>query len=181
MAKRCTDQKAAIQTLKKYNKECYTALTEQVFGTILRTRSAMADVYCAVDSKEFNEGIAASKCIVDNVLDAVKEAERKMIVQAQVIIDSNIPDEKLRMRRACCAVLGAKGLVLGAIKPKCSAHEKALTDYIDSYTSEAFSLICQEPDKLECGKLEPLKTEGVTPRYQFFLNPTIELVKTLDH
>lgn len=179
--KKCAEQTEAIKTLKKYNKECYSSLTQQVFSAILRTRQEMAENYCKPGSKEFADAVQASKCIHDNALDQVKDAERQMVLQAQVIHDMNIPADDLRMRRACCAVINSKKLFLDATKSKCSAYEKAYNDYVDSYTSEAFSLICSAPEKLDCAKLDALKTDGVTPKHTFFLNPTLKLVKTLDH
>lgn len=180
-AARCNEQKEAIKTLKLYNNECFTALTKQVVSTILRTRQQMIDEVCAKDSKQFSEAVVSTKCIADNAIPEVKDAERKMILGAQAIYDMNIADDTLRMRRACCAVLDAKNLFLNAAKAKCPAHEKMYSDYVDSYTSEAFGLICSSPDKLECAKLEPLKLDGISPKHNFFLNPTIKLVKTLDH
>lgn len=180
--KRCQEMNDAIKTLRKYNKECYSALTQQVLSAILRTRSQMNDVRCKEPSTtEFKEALEAAKCIAEQSIEKVQEAEKKTILSLQVILDSNIPDEKLRVRRSCCAVLDAKKFFLAGTKDKCSAHEKIYAEYVDSYTSEAMGLICPEADKLECDKLEVIKTEGVEPKSKFFLNPMVKLVKTLDH
>lgn len=177
--RRCTEMTEAIKTLRKYNKECFSSLTQQVFSAILRTRGQMIEAHCA--EGQTKEAFEAMKCVRDEAFESVKQAERKTIVGAQVILDANIQDEKLRTKRACCAVLAGKKLFLNATKEKCSKYEKHYVDYVDSYTSEAMGLICPEADKLGCEQLEPLKLEGVEPRNSFFLNPTIKLVKTLDH
>lgn len=178
---RCKEMTEAIKTLRKYNKDCYTSLTQQVMSATLRTRSQMNEKYCAPDSAEFKEAVEASKCIVDNALDKVKEAEKQSIVVPQAVFDANISDNKLRTRRSCCSVLAIEKLFLEATKDKCSKHEKLYTDYVKSYTSDSMGLICPDQDKLDCGSLEALKTEGVAPKTKFFLNPTVKLVKTLDH
>lgn len=182
MKKRCGEMEEAIKQLKKYNSACYSSLTQQVFSAILRTRSAMNEARCKdTESKEFKEVVEASKCANDNALESIREAERKTILSSQVLYDANIPDEKLRLKRACCAVLGSKTLFMDAIKAKCSKYETIYAEYVDSYTSEAMSLICPAEDKLECNKLEPLKLEGVATKSKFFLLPMLKLVKTLDH
>lgn len=179
LAKRCTEMENAIKQLKRYNHFCFTSLTQQVFSAILRSRQAFNELQCK-EPKSNEEAIKAQKCLVDNAMSQVQEAERKMIVNSQVILDSNIADNKLRMRRTCCSVIQGKKLFMDATKEKCSAHEKLYSDYVDSYTSEAFSLTCEAPEKLECDKLEALKVEGVQGRYKFFLNPVLMLAKTLD-
>lgn len=179
--KRCTEMQDAIKTLRKYNKECVTSLTQQVLSAILRTRSQMNELSCKPDSAEFKEAVAGSKCIQENSLEAVKAAERKTILGSQVLYDADIKDEKERVRRACCAVLDSKTFFLEATKDKCSKHSKLYSDYVESYTSEAMGLICPDADKLECNKLSALKTEGVALKSKFFLSPMIKLVKTLDH
>lgn len=179
LAKRCAEMSEAIKQLKKYNKECYSSLTQQVMSAILRTRSQMNEDACKPERQA--DAFAATKCIAENAYEKVKAAERSIVLTSQVVLDSNIADEKLRLRRSCCAVQVGKTLFLDAIKEKCSAHEKMYTDYVDSYTSEAMGLICPEPEKLECDKLEALKIEGVQPKSTFFLNPLLKLVKSLDH
>lgn len=181
LASRCTEMAEAIKTLRKYNKECYSSLTQQVFSAILRTRSQMNQARCVAGTPEAAEAIAGTKCIKENALAQVQEAEKKTILASEVLFDSNIADDKLRTRRSCCAVLQGKKLFIEATKDKCSKYEKLYTEYVDSYTSEAMGLICPEADKLECDKLEPLKLEGVQPKFKFFLNPMLKLVKTLDH
>lgn len=181
LAARCVEMAEAIKVLRKYNKECYSSLTQQVFSAILRTRSQMNTGRCAPGTPEAAEAIAGTKCIKENALESVKEAERKTVLTTQVLFDANIADDKFRMRRACCNVLANKVLFLDATKEKCGKYEKLYAEYVDSYTSEAMGLICPEADKLECDKLEPLKIDGVTPKYKFFINPMLKLVKTLDH
>lgn len=179
--KRCEVMADAIKTLRKYNKECYSSLTQQVFSAMLRTRSQMNEGRCKAGTPEAKETIDSTKCLVDNALEAVKDAETKTILNSQVLFDANIPDDKLRTRRACCAVIASKTLFLDATKAKCSAYTKVYSEYVDSYTSEAMGLICPEADKLECDKLEVLKTDGVAPKNKSFLNPMLRLVKSLDH
>lgn len=179
--KRCEEMSDAIKTLRKYNKECYSSLTQQVFSAILRTRSQMNEAHCKPGSPEIKETYEASKCVQENSFDALKDTEKKVILLSQVIFDANIPDDKLRTRRACCAVISSKDAFMGAIKEKCAKHEKIYSDYVDSYTSEAMGLICPEADKLECNKLEAIKTDGVEPKTRSFLVPMLRLVKTLDH
>jgi len=179
--KRCQEMNDAVKLLRKYNKECYTSLTQQVFSAILRTRSQMNEARCKPDTPEFKETWESTKCIQENALESARSAERKTILSTQVLNDANISDEKLRVRRACCNVLDSKTFFLDATKTNCSKYEKVYSEYVDSYTSEAMGLICPEADKLDCGKLEPLKLEGVELKYKFFLNPMLKLVKTLDH
>lgn len=180
-AARCAEMSEAIKTLRKYNKECYSSLTQQVFSAILRTRSQMNQARCVAGTPEAAEAIAGTKCIKENAMAQVQEAERKTILASQVLFEANIPDDKLRTRRACCSVIEGKKLFLEATKEKCSKYEKLYSEYVDSYTSEAMGLICPDADKLECDKLEPLKLEGVQTKSKFFLNPMLKLVKTLDH
>lgn len=177
--KRCQEMSDATKQLKKYNKECYSSLTQQVFSAILRTRSQMNEEVCKPEKSA--EPLAASKCIAENALDKVKEAEKAIVLMSQVVLDSNITDEKLRLRRSCCAVQAGKTRFLEATKEKCAKHEKTYADYVDSYTSEAMGLICPDTEKLECDKLEVLKIEGVQIKSTFFLNPLLKLVKSLDH
>lgn len=179
LTKRCQEMSDAIKQLKKYNKECYSSLTQQVFSAILRTRSQMNEDVCK--SERAAEALAASKCIAENAFDKVKEAEKAIILMSQVVLDSNIADEKLRLRRSCCAVHAGKIKFMEAIKDKCQKHDKIYNEYVDSYTSEAMGLICPDTEKLECDKLEVLKLDGVQPKSTFFLNPLLKLVKTLDH
>lgn len=176
--KRCTEMGEAIKMLKKYNRDCFSSLTQQVFKAILNSRQELNEKYCKPE--HFDEALKASKCIVDNSLAQVQEAERKTILGSQVLVDANIADNKLRTRRACCAVLGSKNHFLNATKDKCSAYQSIYSDYVDSYTNEAFGLACPEQAKLECEKLEAIKTDGVEPKSKFFLNPMLKLVKTLD-
>lgn len=177
--KRCVEMTDAITTLKRYKRDCYSSLTQQVFNALLGSRQELNDKYCKTD--ESTKALAASKCIVENALTKVQDAERKTILASQVLVDANIPDEKLRTRRACCAVLGSKKLFIEATKEKCPEYQGIYTDYVDSYTSAAFGLICEEPSKLKCEELESLKIDGVEPKSKFFLNPILKLVKTLDH
>lgn len=177
--KRCQEMADAVKMLKKYNKECYSSLTQQVFSAIMRTRSQMNEARCAAGSDSFKEAVESTKCIQENALEAVKDAEKKTILASQVIFDANISDEKLRLRRSCCAVLDSKTFFMDAVKTKCSKYEKVYSDYVDSYTSESMSLIC--PEKLDCKELEPLKLEGVEVKSKFFLTPMLKLVKSLDH
>lgn len=167
--------------LRKYNKECYSALTQQVFSAILRTRSQFNEAKCAVGTPEHNEAFEAVKCMKDNSLEKATEAEKKAVLGSELLLDANIGDEKLRLRHACCQVLESRRYFMDATKDKCSKYEKVYSDYIDSYTSEAMSLICPDSDKLECSKLTPLKLDGVTPKNKFFLTPMLKVVKTLDH
>lgn len=179
--KRCAEMDDAIKSLKRYNKECYTTLTQQVFSALLRTRSLMNEQRCAPDSDLAKEAVEASKCIAENALEEARGAERKIILSSQVIDEANITDEKLRMRRSCCAVLQAKSYFLDAVKPKCSKYEKVYSEYVESYTSESMGLICEDADKLKCSELEPLKLEGVEVKSKFFLVPMLKLIKSLDH
>lgn len=171
----------AIKTLRRYNKDCYSSLTQQVFSAILGSRAKMNEQYCKPDSEESKKAIEANKCISEEALSATQEAEKKTILASQVLLDKNIPDDKLRMRASCCGVIASKSYFIEATKAKCAKHEKVYTDYVDSYTSEAMGLICPEADKLECDKLEPLKLEGVQTKTKFFLGPMLKLVKSLDH
>jgi hypothetical protein len=181
-AKRCAEMTDAIKTLRKYNNQCYTALTQQVLSAILRTRSEFNDKYCKDQTSDaFKQGLDAGKCAAEQALDKVKEAEKKIIVSFQTLHEANISDDKVRVRRACCAVPEAKKHFLAATKDKCSAHEKLYSEYVDSYTEEAMGLICPSSDKLECDKLEAIKTDGVEPKTKFFLTPMVKLIKTLDH
>lgn len=178
-SKRCDAMADAIKQLKKYNKECFSSLTQQVFSAVLRTRSQLNEDICK--SERATEAVAANKCIMENAFEKVKEAEKSIVLISQVVLDANIADEKLRLRRSCCAVQAGKTTFMAAIKDKCSKHEKIYAEYVDSYTSEAMGLICPEADKLECDKLEPLKIESVQPKSVNFLNPLLKLVKSLDH
>ena len=180
--KRCTEMTEAIKTLRKYNKECFSSLTQQVLSAILRTRSQMTEARCSdPNSAQYKEGLEAVKCIAEKSLETARVAERKTILALQVLYDKNIDNEKLRVRHSCCAVLDAKKFFLEGTKDKCSHYEKIYAEYVDSYTSEAMGLICPEADKLDCGSLEQFKTEGVELKNKFFLNPMVKLVKTLDH
>lgn len=180
--KRCGEMSEAIKTLRKYNKECYSSLTQQVLSAILRTRSQFNEARCTdPTSADFISGTEASKCAVDEALANVKEAEKKTILSFQVLHEASIPDDKLRVRRTCCAVLEAKKFFLDATREKCAKHEKVYADYVDSYTSEAMGLICPDAEKLDCAKLETIKIDGVTPKSKFFLTPMVKLIKTLDH
>lgn len=181
LATRCQQATEAIKTLRKYNKECFSSLTQQVFSAILRTRSQMNQGRCAAGTPEAAETVAGTKCLKENAFESVKGAELRAITNAQALYDANIPDDKLRTRRACCIVLSSRKDFIDAAKEKCSKYEKLYTEYIDSYTSEAMGLICPDAEKLECDKLEPLKTVAVQIRYKFFLNPFLKIVKTLDH
>lgn len=181
-AKRCTEMTEAIKMLRKYNKECYSSLTQQVLSALLRTRSQMTETRCKdPNSAEFKESVEASKCIAEQALSIAQTAEKRVILTLQALYDANIPDDKLRTRHACCAINNSKKAFLGAIKTKCAMHEKLYAEYFDSYTSEAMGLICPEADKLECNTLEPIKIDGLALKSKFFLNPMIKLVKTLDH
>lgn len=180
--KRCAEQADAIKTLRKYNNQCYTSLTQQVLSAVLRTRNEFNVLRCKdTASPEFKDSLAAAKCAAEQAVDKIKLAENKTIVAFQVLHEATIADDKLRVRRTCCAVLDAKKFFLEATKEKCSAHEKVYSDYVDSYTDEAMGLICPAADKLDCDKLEAIKTEGVEPKTKFFLTPMVKLVKTLDH
>lgn len=180
-SKRCEEMSSAIKTLKKYNRDCFSSLTQQVFSAILRTRAAMNEIHCKADSAESKEALASMKCLKENALEGVKEAEKKTILFSQVVHDSNISDEKLRLRYACCGVISGKQSFMGALNEKCSKYQKIYSDYVDSYTSEAMSLICPDAAKLDCAKLDPPKIENVTPASKFFLTPMLKLVKSLDH
>lgn len=180
--KRCSEMSEAIKTLRKYNKECYSSLTQQVFSAMLRTRNEFNEKRCKDPSSDsYKEGLEALKCIATEVMEPVREAEKKIIVHMQVLFDANIADEKLRLRRACCNVIESRKIFVEATKPKCAKSEAVYGDYVDSYTSEAMSLICPATDTLDCGKLEALKTESVEPKSKSYLNPILKLVKTLDH
>lgn len=180
-ASRCQEMSEAIKTLRKYNKECYSSLTQQVFSAILRTRSQMNEARCAAGTPEAAEALAGTKCIKENALAGVQEAERKAVLGSQVLLDANISDDKLRTRRACCNVFKSKQDFVDATKEKCGKYEKLYSEYVDSYTSEAMGLICPDTDKLDCDKLEPFKLEGVQLKYKFFLSPMLKITKTLDH
>lgn len=179
LTKRCSEMTDALKQLKKYNKECYSSLTQQVFSAILRTRSQFNEDTCKPEKSA--EALGSLKCIQEHAHDKVKEAEKTIVLMSQVVLDSNIADEKLRLRRACCAVQESKAKFMKAMEEKCSSHNQIYSGYVDSYTSEAMGLICPDADKLECDKLEALKIEGVQPKSTFFLNPLLKLVKTLDH
>jgi len=180
--KRCAEMSDAIKTLRKYNNQCFTSLTQQVLSATLRTRSEFNDLRCKDQSSaEFKAGVEAAKCAATEANENIKVAETKIIVGFETLYDANISDDKLRVRRACCAVLDAKKFFLAATKDKCSKHEKIYADYVDSYTEEAMGLICPAVDKLECDKLETIKTEGVKPKTKSFMTPMVKLVKTLDH
>lgn len=180
LTKACERSKEAIKVLRKYNKECYTALTQQVLSAVLRTRSQRIDSVCAADSAENKEELEAIKC-TGEYKDALNEIEKNAIKNFQAIGDANIADEKLRIRRTCCVVHETGKKYINATKEKCSKYTKAYTDYYDSYTSEAMGLVCPEESKLECDKLEVLKTDGVTPKTKFYLVPLMKLVQTIDH
>lgn len=180
--RRCAEMSDAIKMLRKYNKECYSSLTQQVLSAILRTRAAFNEARCKdPNSAEFKEGLEAVKCIAEKSLESARREELNTVLSFQVLHELNLPDDKLRTRRACCAVLDAKKYFVNGTKDKCSAYEKIYADYVDSYTSEAMGLICPDADKLECDKLEPLKIQGVANKSKFFLSPMMKLVKTLDH
>lgn len=171
----------AIKTLRKYNKECYTSLTQQVLSAVLRTRSQMNENNCKPDTPEAKFALDGIKCINDQIKDKVADAEKRITLGFQVLHEANIPDDKLRVRRACCGVQDAKKLFLDSTKEKCDKYEKLYTDYVESFTSEAMGLICPEQEKLDCSKLEPIKTDGVQAKSKIFLTPMVKLVKTLDH
>lgn len=180
--KRCTEMNDAVKTLRKYNKECYSALTQQVLSAILRTRQEFNDLRCKdPNSEEFKTALEAAKCVATEASDKTREAETKTIMAFQMLTDTTISDEKLRVRRTCCSVIDSKKFFLEATKEKCAKHEKVYADYVDSYTSEAMGLICPSADTLDCAKLEALKIDGVTPKTKFFLTPMVKLIKTLDH
>lgn len=180
--KRCTEMADAIKTLRKYNNQCFTSLTQQVLSATLRTRSEFNNVHCKDPTNtDFKEGVEAAKCAAEQALEKIKVAEKKIIVSFQVLHEATISDDKLRVRRACCSVLDAKKFFLAATSEKCAKHEKVYANYVNSYTEEAMGLICPAADKLECDKLEVVKTEGVEPKSKFFLTPMVKLVKTLDH
>lgn len=180
--KRCTESSEAIKTMRKYNKECYSSLTQQVLSAVLRTRSQFNDARCKdPQSAEYKDSLEAAKCAAENAIESIRDAERKAILTFQVLHESPISDEKLRVRRACCAVLESKKLFLDATKEKCAKHSKAYSDYVDSYTDEAMGLICPEESKLECSGMEAIKIDGATAKSKFFLTPMIKLIKTLDH
>ena len=179
--KRCAEMGEAIKTLRKYNKECFSSLTQQVLSAILRTRAQFNELYCKDSAPEYKLGLEAAKCTAEQAFEKAKDAEKKIVVMFQSIVDANIPEDKMRTRRACCSVIEAKRLFLEGIKEKCSKYEKTFSEYEDSYTSEAMGLICVEPEKLDCKSLEALKTEGVEPKTKFFLAPMVKLIKTLDH
>lgn len=180
--KRCAEMTDAIKTLRKYNNQCYTSLTQQVLSAILRTRSEFNDLRCKDQSTDaFKDSLAGAKCAATDALEKIKEAENKIIVSFQTVHEASISDDKLRVRRACCAVMDAKKYFLTATKEKCAKHEKIYSDYVDSYTEEAMGLICPSSDKLDCDKLEAIKTDGVQPKTKFFLTPMVKLIKTLDH
>lgn len=180
--KRCTEMFDAIKTLRKYNKECNSALTQQVFSAVLRTRYQFNEPRCKdPESADFKDSLEASKCAAENAIDAIRATEKKAVLQFQALYDSNIPDEKLRVRRTCCAVMEAKKGFVDSTIEKCPKHTKVYSDYVNSYTDEAMGLICPEESKLDCTGLEPIKTDGVVAKSQFFWTPLIKLVKTLDH
>lgn len=179
--RRCEEMAAAIKLLRKYNKDCYSSLTQQVFSAMLGSRAKTNELYCKPNSDESTKAIEANKCVQEQAFAAVEDAEKRIILSSQVLLDKNIADDKLRMRNACCAVLQSKTYFIDATKTKCAKHESVYNDYVDSYTNEAMGLICPEADKLECDKLEPLKLDGVAPKSKFFLGPMLKLVKTLDH
>lgn len=181
MPKRCADMAAAIKTLRRYNSECYSGLTQQVFSAILRTRDAMNKANCEPNSEPMKLVVEAMKCIQDEALESVRDAEKKTILASQVLHEANIEDAKMRMRRSCCAVVQSRNYFIDATKAKCGKFEKVYTSYVDSYTEEAFGLICESPEKLKCSELEQLKLDGVAPKSTFFLNPMLKLVKSLDH
>lgn len=81
---------------------------------------------------------------------------------------------------ACCGVIQSKQLFMEATKEKCAKYEKTYSEYVDSYMSEAMSLICPAPEQLECDKLEVLKLEGQEPKSKFFLTPVLKVVRSLD-
>lgn len=179
--KRCKDAAEALKTLRKYNKECFSSLTQQVLSAILRTRAAFNEQKCAVGTPEFAEANEAIRCMAENSLDKAIVAEKKAVAGSEVLLEANISDEKLRLRHSCCQVIATRKMFLDVTKEKCSKYEKVYSDYADSYTSEAMSLICPEADKLECDKLEGLKIDGVEPKNKFFMTPMLKVVKTLDH
>jgi len=180
--KRCQEMSDAVKVLRKYNKECYSSLTQQVLSAMLRTRSQMNEERCKdPNSEAFKEGLEGVKCVAENAVEKVREAEKKIVLSFQVLHEASIPDDKLRVRRSCCAVQDSKRLFLEATKEKCSKHEALYNQYVESFSSEAMGLICPELDKLECSKLEPIKTDGVEIKSKFFLTPMVKLVKTLDH
>lgn len=180
--KRCAEMTEAIKTLRKYNNQCYTSLTQQILSAILRTRTQFNDMSCKDPaSSEFKNSLEAAKCASEKSINEIREAEKKTIVAFQVLHGAAITDDKLSVRRACCAVLESKKLFIGATKEKCAKYEKNYSDYVDSYTDEAMGLICPVSDKLECDKLETIKSDGVVPNFKFFLTPMVKLVKTLDH
>lgn len=180
--KRCGEMSEAIKTLRKYNKECYSSLTQQVFSAMLRTRNEFTDKRCKDPASDsYKQGFEALKCIATEAIEPTREAEKKIILGMQVLYDANIADEKLRIRRACCNVIDAKKIFVDASKSKCAKHEPVYGDYVDSYTQEAMGLICPATETLDCAKLEALKLDGVEPKYKSYLNPILKLVKTLDH
>lgn len=180
--RRCGEMAEAIKTLRKYNKECHTSLTQQVISAVLRTRSQFNEARCKdPQSAEFKESLEAAKCAAENALKTVNDAEVKTILTFQVLHDANVADEKLRVRRTCCAVLEAKKFFLMGTAEKCANYSKTYAEYVDSYTNEAMSLICPEDSKLMCQELEQIKIDGVTAKSKFFMTPMIKLIKTLDH
>lgn len=181
-SKKCGEMNDAIKTLRRYNKECNSALTQQVFSAILRTRSQMIEKYCSKpSSQESKDLVVAINCVANDAFDEVTAAEKKTVVTMEALFDKNIQDEKLRVRGACCNVLSSKNNFIDATKAKCDKHKKFYDEYYESYTSEAMGLICPEADKLDCDKLETIKTDGLKPKAKFFIAPSLHLVKTLDH
>lgn len=179
-AKSCLQSSDALKTLRKYNKQCNSALTQQVFSAVLRTRTKMMESVCKADTPENHAAVEASKCASKNG-QIFKEIETKLIADLYAVLESTISDDKERLYRACCLVNGSERKFLDVGKEKCREQQKVFADYMDSYTAEAMALVCPQGKELDCDKYAPLKSDPSTKRSLFYLLPLMKLVKSLDH
>lgn len=179
-SKSCEVAFDALKIMKKYNKECAANLTKQFMGAILNTRTKYLDSCCVRDSPDNKANIATSKCAHDHS-EPFKKLEEKYIRKLNGIYDANLADSKDRIRHTCCATEQIKKDFLAAAKENCPDHEKTIESYIDSYISEALSLVCPSKEKLDCDNLESLKIDQSAPlKSAFYLKPVKLILNTLD-
>lgn len=180
LVKYCDRAKDAVKTLKKYNKQCISNLTQQVVSAILRTRTQNIESICKPDSAEFKEIVEANNCTVDNA-DLANGIELKFLRDLWALIDADFKDTKEFLHRTCCLINEQQTKLVGVAKEKCPQYVKSFTEYVESYSSEAMGLVCPEAKSLECNKYEPLKTdESAKLKSSFYLLPIVKAVNKLD-
>lgn len=178
MLKYCNRANEAIKTLRRYNRECHKNLTQQIVGSMLKTRGQYVERVCKPDSDDFKKEVEGLTCAFN--IPTSLEDEQKVMRQMQAVVDANIEDDKLRARRTCCTILDCQKTSLSTYREKCPSTVESFASYLDSYTSESMSFVCQDGKNLECDKLEPLKVGSGEPKLHYLTN-VVNLIRTLDH